>query len=655
MKKFTLLFSAALTLILLLGRISFAQTILSADFESGQPAGWTITSNATDGGWKFGTNTQLQSTYFPIAAHTHMAASNDDNCDCDKSVDYLITPVMDFSSYSYVFMSFDYYFFNAFYGAQEVATIEASTDGGATWAVVSTLAGSNPWSTLTVNLSAYAGQSNVQIAFHYNDGGGWLYGWALDNVSVYVPVAGTDISVTTLLIGKVDPAPYFSPFSTYFTGKPLNLYVVVKNEGTVPITSFDLSWSDGVNTYNETVSGINIDVLSSYTFNPSQDYTTLAGSHTITFSVSNVNGGATELSTTNNSGTAAVNGVTANPDKKYLVEEATGTWCGWCTRGIVYMDYMRELYPDQFVGIAVHNTQNLPNDPMTVDPYDAGVTSFPGFAGFPSVITDRSDLIDPSELEANFISHIVEAPAVKVSAQVILDPNTNKLQVTVTGDFLQNLSGDYRFNAIIVEDSAHGTTSGWAQHNYYAGGGNGPMGGFENLNDPVPASAMYFDQVGRVLLGDFDGTAGSLPSTITSGNSYSYIYQYTVPSTINVNHMWVAVMVLNNSTGEVVNVNKSNWVYGTVGISNVPNNASLFMYPNPAKGIAYLDLKLAHANDVTIQISNTIGQVVSSIIYPSLIDDQIIPLNISALSAGVYNVQVKVGEQVLTRKLVVSN
>lgn len=48
-----------------------------------------------------------------------------------------------------------------------------------------------------------------------------------------------------------------------------------------------------------------------------------------------------------------------HPDKKVWVEEATGTWCGWCPRGEVYMNYLYAKYPEHFVGIAVHQ-----KDPM---------------------------------------------------------------------------------------------------------------------------------------------------------------------------------------------------------------------------------------------------------------------------------------------------
>ena len=56
---------------------------------------------------------------------------------------------------------------------------------------------------------------------------------------------------------------------------------------------------------------------------------------------------------------------------------------------------------------------------------------------------------------------------------------------------------------VIVEDSVRGTASGYAQANYYSGGGNGPMGGYENLPSTIPASQMTYNHVARVLAGGF--------------------------------------------------------------------------------------------------------------------------------------------------------
>ena len=39
-------------------------------------------------------------------------------------------------------------------------------------------------------------------------------------------------------------------------------------------------------------------------------------------------------------------------ERKVVVEELTGTACGWCPRGLVGMKMLRDLYGDRFIGVA---------------------------------------------------------------------------------------------------------------------------------------------------------------------------------------------------------------------------------------------------------------------------------------------------------------
>jgi len=94
----------------------------------------------------------------------------------------------------------------------------------------------------------------------------------IDNVAVYEPVAGTDVTVSFIDAGKLDPTPAFVGFTKYLTGLPLSIRIVVANAGTEVITSFDLSWSDGTNTYSQSVTGVNIPPLETYELTATQQY-----------------------------------------------------------------------------------------------------------------------------------------------------------------------------------------------------------------------------------------------------------------------------------------------------------------------------------------------------------------------------------------------
>ena len=133
MKNLYTLFITCLT------TVSFSQNILlSEDFEGANlPTGWTIQTNASDGGWNMGTAQNIESQWWEIANHGKIIGTNDDDCDCDKSIDYLIAPQLDLSNSVAAALQFENYFDGGeFQGNTEVATLEYSLDNGASWSII---------------------------------------------------------------------------------------------------------------------------------------------------------------------------------------------------------------------------------------------------------------------------------------------------------------------------------------------------------------------------------------------------------------------------------------------------------------------------------------------------------------------------------------
>lgn len=165
-----------------------AQSFFSENFEgavgaNGLPAGWTqVISPADSQGWRVGTAAAAASQYFSIPASSRFAYINDDDCNCDMANERLIMPAQNFSAYTAVSLSFNYYS-QQYYGSEW--DVEVSTNGGSSWTVVYTDgANTTGWSNKTVNLSAYAGQASVTIAFKYRDAAAWAGGLGIDDVAL---------------------------------------------------------------------------------------------------------------------------------------------------------------------------------------------------------------------------------------------------------------------------------------------------------------------------------------------------------------------------------------------------------------------------------------------------------------------------------------
>ncbi|MCS6916467.1 MAG: Omp28-related outer membrane protein [Chitinophagales bacterium] len=637
---------------------AFAQgqsTLLYEDFESGAlPPGWSNISNASDGGWQFGSNTQLQSPFFPIPAHTLMAATNDAACNCDKSNEYLITSPLDFSGTSQVYLELDAFFTKAMYqNKKEKAVLLVSSNGGNSWLHAFTFPASETWATYGVNLSSYAGNNHVLIAVNYQDNSGWMKGMALDNIWVYAPAAGNDLAIASVAAGKYDARPAFVSYAKYLTGTPLFVRVTVANRGTTTLTSFDLTLSDGVTTLTESITGIQLEPLQRYVHEFAVPAQMQAGTFSYTASIAEVNDGEPDVSATNNSQTVVVNIVSPAPNKKYLAENATGTWCAWCTRGIAFSNYMKNTYPDQYIGIHVHE-----DDPMENSVYSTGISSMPGFLGYPSVTADREYVIDPLDVEADFIERMTQEPPVLVDVEAVYQPGMQMLQVTVHAEFTQNLQGDFRIDAIIVEDSVQNSSSGYSQYNAYAYNIYGPMGGFESLPTPIPATQMVHRHVGRELLsGSFYGTANVLPTVINAGDQFSHAYLYPVPSEVNLSQVQVVGIVTryqSNSSNVVLNANSAKWTLATSSATHAVPDFAMAVYPNPAKEKAAVHFSIAEPGEVVVALKSSRGQTVKQYCFNGVSGWQQKDFDLSGLQPGMYFVHVKTGGYSTGKKLIVT-
>ncbi len=460
-------------------------------------------------------------------------------------------------------------------------------------------------------------------------------------------------SFEPLVLPQTDAA-MFSLDSRKFglVGQTIPVRGTIRNTGLDAITSFDVSVNGGA---KQTFSGLNIASLATYSFKMTAPYTLKAGDQNITMTISNINGSATaDAVASNNTIDAASHGYTPAPGRAVVVEEATGTWCQWCPRGAVFVDSLSRTYGDYFIGIAVHN-----NDPMTVTDYNAGLTSFPDFTGFPSVVVNRTTLLDPSEMELPFLQGVEITPDALIKNGANYDASTSDIQISITATPTHDLSGDYRLNVILVEDGLHGTDATWAQSNAYAGGGAGIMGGFEALPSPVPAAQMVYNHVGRVLGAGFFGNAGELPNDLSAGGKYTANYSLNLGDNDIVDPAKMHIVgLLLGPNGEIVNASRTTIAeavaHGFVlGTHDALVENSLQLAPNPASDRTFLHFTLKNSAETVLSVFNAMGQKVSEQAFGNLSGEQVLPISVGQLAAGAYMVQVVADGQVFSQKLVV--
>ena len=473
------------------------------------------------------------------------------------------------------------------------------------------------------------------------NGGNNLAGYFMDNVSYdHTPytLPAVNLGATQIINTKGLASVSVSPS------------VIVRNLGTSDITSFDVSLEYNGTTIDETVTGVSISSLDYYTVDFADALGLISGENDITATISNVNGEGDDDDADDDIKVETLNPVVPSPGKIVVGEEATGTWCGWCPRGAVFLDQMANDYSDHFVGVAVHN-----GDPMTVDTYDEAIGGF--ISGYPSMLVDRGADIDPSDVEGAFLDRIVIGPKAVLTVGSDYVDGATSMNVSVTADFVEAIAGNYRLALIVVEDGVTGEGSGYNQANYYSGGGSGAMGGYEDLADPVPAADMVYDHVARAILPSFDGMAGSFPATVESGEVHSVGFVVEIDPDWNLDEVHlVGILVAPDSqidNGGYATMEEAA-ENGYLGLEDdLIVTSSINLYPNPTNTHTNIDLGNVDNENVLVQVYDMNGKLVSVRDYGVLNGAYSLPVELSDFEKGMYTVRINKGNTTEVVKLVV--
>lgn len=629
-----------------------AQTsIWKEDFESvtvpALPSAWSQDKLASTG-WKTHTGAiSFPNGLDPFPAHTKFAVVDDWNNNENNSSTILISPYLDLAGKTGVYLKFEYFFHQAGYtngGPRESAYLQGSIDSGKTWIVIDTIKQTTAgWKTKYASLGMYDNMSDVLIGFKYHDGGDQtkkLFGLAIDDVEAFIPIAND------LMLTDVTPVAN-SPKSYAVKGTNKTLSATVFNNGGSTISSFTLHYQEGASTaVADIISSVNIAPFTSYDFTIPTPLSmpSALGDYPVSLWVE-LTGDLDPLNDTNET---VITAVEFMPKKKILAEEATGTWCGWCPRGAVYMDSVWNTYPSDFSLVAVHN-----NDPMVNSTYDNFMGGFLSGAGhgYPSVVIDRNEVLDPSQLidvynnqrdnfgYADIILESPDAPSFDVKVKVTVKP-------------AMDLTGEYRLAVAITEDDVRGETSKWGQANYYSNYLPLTGAGIDWYAAPstVPASEMNYDFVARMIYPSPAGAAGSLPSTMTAGSSYDHTFQFAVDQPFKRPKLHAVVMLIRSSDGHVMN---SNYTTITAGVSNIDAGITkVSVYPNPANDNAFVNFSLKENSSVVINVTDAIGRIITTIPSQKLnAGSHKMNINTSNIPAGIYNVTVLTDKGSISERL----
>ena len=221
------------------------------------------------------------------------------------------------------------------------------------------------------------------------------------------------------------------------------------------------------------------------------------GVHTVELNISKVNGN-TNINK-HSSAEYSIIALEKSADRVSVVEEQTGTWCGWCPRGHVALDLLNKQLGDKVVTLAGHfangDPMNILGDNITSQAErfaDYGwvamtLSSLLGGGGLPGAMFDRVVAADPYvganttkgkngtyEYGATDLVNLLKEgnPSeadFSMTASWADDKNTD-IKVDLTTTFNYNRFGSFPYGVAFVlsENGMTGKGATWKQLNYYS-------------------------------------------------------------------------------------------------------------------------------------------------------------------------------------------
>lgn len=536
-------------------------TYLSTDFEDGMPAGFTF--HDEDGRTP---STDMANLGFAVGTPwivteegkegNHVACSTSWYKNAGQSDDWMVTTAVTVSSAEAVLSwrsrasDKDYRDGFAVYVSEtgtEVADFDKTTP------LYKTSKENYSWTEHSISLADYVGKT-IYIAFVNNSKDcTCLY---VDDLFIGVP---SILSLTTNLSRVVYEYGSLAVTGTLTPEKD--------------ITGYTIGYSIDGNSYSQTFNGA-VAAGQTVAFTLDQPFT-IERNQTVSY---------TAWATSAGDSTGVSGRMSAYP-WKIVSEEVTGTWCGYCVRGIVGMKTMREKYPDTFIGIAIHSTSTAWPDAMAAGVEDYLTTLFNNcsITGYPHCVFNRNPMfsIDPGDMETYYpVIRSNYSCNAGVELKASYNEETGLIDAQTTVAFAADEEkANYKLAYVLIENNVHrthadtgtpsGRGNGYDQSNYYAGGSKGEMGGFEDLPSTVPAEQMWYNDVARAIWPDYNGEEGIIPTTVEEGVVYTDSKSFSIPDNVLKAENTELIVLLLSKNGTIVNADKVEIAGLTDGIKTV--------------------------------------------------------------------------------------
>lgn len=385
-------------------------------------------------------------------------------------------------------------------------------------------------------------------------------------------------------------------------------------------------------------------------------------------------------------------GVSGN--KKVLLEEGSGAWCGFCPDGHLRLKEIIAANPNKVIGV-VHHNSDLMAFAASEEINTRAATGYPYGMVDRTFFDDQTDLgLDRTSWDAKVTQSLTKSTPVNVSiTNKVFDWAAGKVTYTVKVDFVDYAKpGDIRINTFITEDKVRGKNIepdgqlGWNQHNYYTYEAGYQVGGSSHplFTEPFNIIGYWHNEVVRAIPSGSWGTSGVITDP-SIGKSYTFNYTHTMAKATTVTYTnntdddteyrsskngrgmnkyedtkIVAFVsyydAANDNNMAVLNAAQTTMINTGVNELTEGNNiGEVSVFPNPTNGTTNVDFVLAKGTNVTIEVVNVLGQKVAEIANGAFTSGgHSVSFDAAKLTSGIYFMNVTSEDGKASYRFVVS-
>lgn len=375
------------------------------------------------------------------------------------------------------------------------------------------------------------------------------------------------------------------------------------------------------------------------------------------------------------------------PTQRVLLEEPTGYWCANCTQGLVFIELLKEKYKELFIPVAVHGP-TYSRDRMTNTYYSESLSSAIGNSNYPYGFVNRTysnlpvTVLNDStytsllgrEGDGGFEYLVEKAFNDGTYADIdltafYLDPDaeTPTLSFEITSKFALDVpEADYRFAVALVENRVNNKIykqqnilssfpDNWYLFTSQGLGEAGTFLGYEKKPSVIPGLEMVYNDVARLIIGEFKGIANSVnKSSIQVNEEIKYQGEFNLgefeQKIGKYNNIEVVAMLVEQETGKVVNSAKFSLYDPDRDDSIETMEQAMGVQVYAADGQCRVQVSLDQPEEITIGIYSIDGKLVKTVKQEMAEGAQSFTIG-GLAEQGIYVVKVAAGDKVVTKKI----